>query len=67
MYKRNVLFITAMAWGKLAQLNVMIGGARGRVEIWGNKGGIAVPSSQGDRLSWAHYVYRDNDARSRNH
>jgi len=38
----------------------------GSVEIWGIKGGIAVPSSQGERLSQAHYLYRDTDARSRN-
>ena len=42
-------------------------GARGSVEIWGIKGGIAVPSSQGERLSEAYYLYRDTDARSRNH
>ena len=42
-------------------------GARGSVEIWGIKGGIAVPISMGERLSQAHYLYRDTDARSRNH
>jgi len=53
------LFVTAIARGKLAQLNVMIGVAKGRVEIWGNKGGIAVHGSQGERLSQVHYLYRD--------
>jgi hypothetical protein len=66
-YRRNVLFFTAMAKGKLAQLNVMIGGDSGRLEIWGNKGGIAFPSSQDERLIQAHYLYRNTDARSRNH
>ena len=64
--EKNILFVTAMAKGKLAQLNVMICGARGRVEIWGKKGGIAIPSSQGERFSQAHYLYLDTDERSRN-
>jgi len=61
-----VLFGTAIARGTLAQLNVMIGVTRGRVEIWGNKGDIAVPSSQDERLIQAHYVYWYTAARSRN-
>ena len=66
-YKNIFLFGTAMSWGKLAQLNVMIGCTRGRVEIWGNKGDMVVLRSQGERLSHAHYLYRDTFARSHNH
>jgi len=39
----------------------------GREEIWINRGGMAVPRSQVDRLNQAYYVYRNTEALSRTH
>ena len=41
--------------------------AKGRAEIWRDKGGMGVPREQGDRLSQAEYLFLITDSRSRNH
>ena len=61
-----VLFGTAIARGKFAQLNVTIGAARGRVEIRGSNG-ILPSLAHRVRDCQAHYVYWDTAARSLNH
>jgi len=51
----------------LVELNGSSGGATGWAEIWRYKGGMAVPSTDGERLSQAYYVYYNTDTRSRTH
>jgi hypothetical protein len=56
-----LLLYAAMTRGRLVELNGWSGGATGWAEIWRNKGGIAVPSIEDERLSQAYYVFRNTE------
>jgi len=54
-YRNNVLTCAAGSRGRLVELVGPSGGAMGRVEIWRNKGRMAVCRAQVTRLSQAVY------------
>jgi hypothetical protein len=55
-YRNNVLICAAGSRGRLVELDTTSGGAMVRVEIWRNKGRMAVSRAQVRRLSQAVYV-----------
>jgi len=56
-----LLLCAAMTSVRLVELNGWSGGATGWAEIWRNKGGIAVPSIEEERLSQTYYVFRNTE------
>ena len=66
-YRKNFMIRAAMGRGRLVELNATSGGATGGAEIWRNKGGMAAPSAQVERLMQANYMYPNSVARSPTH